>query len=116
MDGRCCTFARAVTSHASAELSAQWLIGTWQLLRCEAPLEIQPGTRMRFAADNSLEYTIPTLDRLVNVTLNWRLDGGILHTQHADGSNPVQARVAHGDVDVMTFDFDGARAWFVRAS
>jgi hypothetical protein len=115
MDGRRCTSARAVTGDASGLVSAEWLIGTWQLLRCEAPLEIEPGTRMHFATDDRLEYSIPTADRPLQVTLQWRLEGDILHTQHADGSNPVQVRVTHGEADVMTFDFDGARAWFVRA-
>ena len=49
-----------MTGAGNREVPAPWLIGTWQLLRCEAPLEIQPGTRMQFAADESLEYAIPT--------------------------------------------------------
>ena len=104
-----------MTGAGNREVSAPWLIGTWQLLRCEAPLEIQPGTRMQFAADESLEYAIPTADQLLTVTMRWRLDGAVLHTMHEDGSNPVEVRVSLGDADVMAFDFDGARAWFVRA-
>ena len=104
-----------MTGAASCECSAPWLIGTWQLLRSEAPLEIEPGTRMRFAADESLEYSIPTADRLLTVALRWRLDGAILHTMHEDGTNPVEVRVSRGEADVMAFDFDGAHAWFVRA-
>ena len=116
MDGGRGTSARPVTASDSGNaLSARWLIGTWQLLRCEAPLEIQPGTRMHFAAEGSLVYSIPTLDRILTVELRWRLDASILHTTHLDGSNPVQVRVAVGDAEVLVIDFDGPRAWFVRA-
>jgi hypothetical protein len=43
-----------------------------------------------------------------------RLDRDLLHTSLADGGNPVQARVAIGGADVLTVDFGGKRAWFVR--
>ena len=99
---------------ANREFAAPWLIGTWQLLRSEAPLELQPGTRMHFAADESLVYSIPTAERHLTVTLRWRLDGAILHTMHEDGSNPVAVRVSLGEADVMAFDFDGPHAWFIR--
>ena len=91
-----------------------WLIGTWQLIRSEAPIEIQPGTRMRFGADSNLEYAIPTGDRTLSVILRWSLDGDALRTLHADGSNPVDVRVSLSEADVLTIDFDGARAWFSR--
>ena len=84
-------------------------------MRSEAPIEIQPGTRMRFGADSTLEYAIPTGDRTLSVSLRWSLDGDALRTVHADGSNPVDVRVSLSEADVLTFDFDGARAWFARA-
>jgi hypothetical protein len=97
---------------ANSEL---WLIGSWQVLRCDKPLEIQPGTRMHFGHGQRLDYAIPTVDRMVTVTLRWWLEGEMLHTEHQDGSNPVQVRVSLGEGDVLMFDFDGPRAWFVRA-
>jgi hypothetical protein len=100
---------------ASLDTSADWLIGSWQLLRCDAPLEILPGTRMHFATDKQLEYAIPAEGRLMRVTLRWRVDGAVLHTEHFDGSNPVDVGIARGEADVLTFDFGGPRAWFVRA-
>ena len=92
-----------------------WLIGSWQLVRFEAPIEIQPGTRMRFGADSNLEYAIPTGDQTLSVILRWSLNGDVLRTVHADGSNPVDVRVSLTDAGVLTCDFDGARAWFARA-
>lgn len=95
-------------------LTADALLGTWQLVRCDAPLEMQPGTQMHFEVANRLTYLIPTADGVVRVTLRWRLDSATLHTMHEDGSNPVQVRIALGDADVLTFDFGGPRAWYVR--
>lgn len=96
--------------------SGDALLGTWQLLRCDAPLEIQPGTRMRFASQEQLEYTIPTAEGAMRVTLRWRVADGQLHTVHEDGTNPVQVAVWMGLADILTFDFGGPRALFVRAT
>ena len=115
MDGVDGAIARAVSDHSGAhDTATAWLIGGWRLLRCEAPLEIEPGTQMHFSVNDDLEYAIPAGDRLLRVTLKWRIEGGMLLTTHDDGSNPVQVGIAHGDADVLTFDFGGPRAWFVR--
>lgn len=116
MDGVDGAVARAVSDQVSAhDTSTAWLIGTWLLLRCELPLEIQPGTRMHFGSADELEYAIPAGERLLRVTLRWRVENGMLHTAHFDGSNPVQVAIAHGDGDVLTVDFGGPRAWYVRS-
>jgi hypothetical protein len=91
-----------------------WLLGRWQLLRCEAPLEIQQGTRMHFRGDACVEYSIPAGGQTLQLELHWQFDGAILHTVHPDGTNPVSVRVTKGAADVLTFDFNGPRAWFVR--
>ncbi|MBC7843628.1 MAG: hypothetical protein H7099_15010 [Gemmatimonadaceae bacterium] len=102
-------------SGGPTEDTASWLIGTWQLLRCETPLEIQSGTRMHFAADERLDYAIPTPEGLFRVTMRWSLARGVLLTVHDDGSNPVEVGATLEAGDVLTFDFGGPRAWFVRA-
>ncbi|HYW49313.1 MAG TPA: hypothetical protein VE861_01835 [Gemmatimonadaceae bacterium] len=96
--------------------SGDALLGSWQLLRFDAPLEIQPGTRMHFALPERLEYTIPTADGALYVSLRWRVEDGQLHTMHEDGTNPVQVAVWMGLADILTFDFGGPRALFVRAT
>ena len=101
-------------ARTAAERLAARVVGTWQLLRCEAPLEIEPETRMEFCNDAQLMYLIPTATGPLQVTLRWRVANGMLHTVHEDGSNPVQVRIALGDADVLTFDFGGPRAWYVR--
>lgn len=102
-------------SDRTPDANASFLIGTWQLLRCEAPLEIAAGTRMHFGADSMLEYTIPTPDGIFRVLLRWSCVDGVLRTEHEDGSNPVEVRATLGAGDILTFDFAGPRAWFVRA-
>lgn len=92
------------------------LLGVWQLLRCEAPLEIQPGTRMQFDADGQLHYAIPTADGLLRVTLRWQVRDGVLRTWHEDGSNPVAVPATLGQAEILSFNFDGRRAFFVRAT
>ena len=107
--------ARPVTdSRTPAAQLASRIVGTWQLLRCEAPLEIEPGTRMTFCNDAQLVYLIPTATGPLQVRLRWRVADGVLHTVHEDGSNPVQVHIALGDADVLSFDFGGPRAWYVR--
>lgn len=95
--------------------SDDWLLGRWQLIRAEVPLELQAGTRMHFSADHRLEYTIPTPEGALQIALVWRLDGAILRTQLEDGSNPVQADIRLDAGEVLTISFGGPRAWFVRA-
>ncbi len=93
-----------------------WILGTWQLLRADAAVELQPGARMHFGADQRLEYTIPGPEGVFCVTLVWRVDGGArLRTHLEDGTNPVEVEVYVDAHDVMTLDFGGPRAWFVRA-
>ena len=61
-----------------------WLLGEWQVLRCEPPLEIQPGTRMHFRVPDELEYTIPAGERTLMTTLRWRMEGAALRTLAAE--------------------------------
>ncbi len=104
-----------MTERTTPAHSTDWIVGTWQLLRNEAPLEFEPGTRMTFRADHSLDYAIPTGEGVLQVTLRWRVEDGVLFTSHEDGTNPVQAGISLGDADVLTVTFGGPRAWFVRA-
>lgn len=97
-----------------APLDAAWLRGGWRLLRCDAALEFAPGTRMRFNADATLDYAIPTDEGELHVRLTWRLDGSTLRTDLAEGGNPVSVGVVQGRAGVLEFDFGGGRAWFVR--
>jgi hypothetical protein len=69
---------------------------------------------MEFRLPDELEYTIPAAERTLRTTLRWRVVGAALHTEHTDGSNPVSVGLSVSEEGVLTFDFDGPRAWFVR--
>jgi hypothetical protein len=97
-----------------SSLSPERLSGTWQLLRCEAPVEIQPGSQMQFAADGTLVYVIPTPSGAVHVPMRWRVGEGQLHTTLEDGSNAVSVGATISEAEVLVFDFGGPRAFFVR--
>lgn len=97
-------------------LTTATLLGTWQLVRCDAPLEIQPGTQMQFAAERELTYVIPTAHGTFRTTLDWHFDNGTLHTRNADGSNAVAVGVTLGEAEILVFDFGGPRAFFVRST
>jgi hypothetical protein len=97
-------------------LTPDVLPGTWQLLRCEAPLEIQPGTQMQFAAGGTLTYVIPTPSGAARVPMRWSVADGQLRTTLDDGTNPVTVSVALGEAEVLVFDFGGPRAFFVRCT
>ena len=92
-----------------------WILGTWQLLRADASIDLQPGTRMHFAADQRLEYTIPTPEGALRVMLVWQLDGVLLRTNLEDGTNPLEVSVRIDSAEVLTVSFGGPMAWFVRA-
>jgi hypothetical protein len=94
--------------------SPAWLIGTWSILRAETPIEIQPGTEMRFSDNGMLEYVVPTGDGTIRVSLQWTLSGSTLRTAFDDGTNPVEVNATLGEGDVLVLDFGGSRAWYVR--
>jgi hypothetical protein len=116
MDGGGGAIARPVSGNTSHEVRADWLLGTWQLLHCDAPLEIAPGTRMQFDSAHRLTYIIPTGEGAMSVELHWRVAGQRLYTQFDDGSNPLDVGVTLGTGDVLVVDFNGAKARYVRAS
>lgn len=97
-------------------MTAESLLGDWQLLRCESPLEIQPGTRMEFRGGGALDYVIPVPQGMLRVPLRWQLTGGVLSTSARDEpSEPTRVGVSHGEAGVLVFDFGGPRAFYVRA-
>jgi hypothetical protein len=93
-----------------------WLIGTWQVLRSEAPLEIEPGTRMAFSDGGALQYTIPTAHGPVAANLRWHVVDAVLHTVLDDGTNATSVHIVHGDGDTLMCDFGGPRAWYIRVA
>ena len=91
-----------------------WLLGTWRLLRAEAPLDFQPGTRMDFRPHGELRYLIPFEGREHLVAMIYRVQGDVLRTDMVEASHATETHFRLGAGGVLVFDFSGARAWFVR--
>lgn len=91
-----------------------WLLGRWRLQRCEAGLEIQPRTGMHFRADGELEYLIPQEGRELRFSLEYRIEGNLLCTEHAAGGHAQAVRFDRLEEGLLELDFNGRRAWFRR--
>lgn len=91
-----------------------WLLGTWRLMRADAALDFAPGVRMEFCSDGELRYHVDVGGRDQVITLRYRLDGDMLHTDNPAAPHSMSVRIAHGAGDVLMLDFAGALAWLVR--
>lgn len=93
-----------------------WLLGTWRLLRADASLDFAPGVRMEFRAEGQLHYHIDVGGRDQIVTLLYRVEGDVLHTDNPVAPHSMSVRLVHGAGDVLMLDFAGAHALLVRES
>lgn len=91
-----------------------WLIGRWRLQRCERGLELQPRTAMQFHADGQLTYLIPQEPRELRFSLEYRIEGNLLCTDHPAGGHAQAVRFQRLEDGLLEFDFNGRRAWFRR--
>jgi hypothetical protein len=91
-----------------------WLLGIWRLLRADATLDFAPGVRMEFLADGQLHYHIDVGGRDQVVTLLYRVEGDVLHTDNPAAPHSMSVKFAHGAGDVLLLDFGGAHASLVR--
>jgi hypothetical protein len=95
-------------------MTSAWLIGTWRLMRADPSLDFAPGVRMEFRADGQLHYHIDVGGRDQIVTLLWRVEGDLLHTDNPVAPHSMTVRIVHGVGDVLMLDFAGAHALLVR--
>ena len=93
-----------------------WLLGRWRLLRADPTLDLAPGVRMEFRSGGRLLYSIPVEGREHLIPLVYRVRGDILRTDNPAAPHATATRFALGAGGVLTFDFAGALAWFVRES
>ena len=91
-----------------------WLLGTWRLLRADAPLDFAPGVRMEFCDAGVLRYHVDVGGRDQVIPLHWRVDGDTLHTENPASPHQMSVRCAQGEGGVLVLDFAGPRAWLVR--
>lgn len=95
-------------------MSTDWLLGTWRLMRADAPLDFAPGVRMEFLPGGVLYYHVDVggTDRVIDLV--YRLDGDVLHTDNPAAPHSMSVRITHGEGDSLLFDFGGPQALLVR--
>ena len=92
----------------------EWLLGTWRLMRADTSLDFAPGVRMEFHAEGQLHYHIDVGGRDRIVSLVYRVEGDLLHTDNPTSPHSMSVRIVHGAGDVLMLDFAGAHAVLVR--
>lgn len=83
-------------------------------MRADASLDFAPGVRMEFLSDGYLHYHIDVGGRDQIVSLIYRVEGDVLHTDNPAASHSMSVRIVHGAGDVLMLDFAGAHALLVR--
>lgn len=95
-------------------MSTDWLLGTWRLLRADAPLDFAPGVRMEFRRDGVLRYHVDVGGTDMVIELVYRVDGDVLHTENPSSPHSMSVHLTHGEADSLLFDFGGPQALLVR--
>jgi hypothetical protein len=96
------------------ESDAPSLLGRWRLLRADPALEFAPGVGMDFQTGGRLLYAFDVGDRRESLTLCYRVEGDLLHTDSPATAHETTAHFAFGEGGALMLDFAGAKAWFVR--
>ncbi len=91
-----------------------WLHGIWRLLRADSALDFAPGVRMEFLPGGTLHYHVDVGGTDQVITLLYRVEGDVLHTDNPAAPHSMSVRIVHGAGDVLLMDFGGADAVFVR--
>lgn len=91
-----------------------WLFGIWRLLRAHSALDFAPGVRMEFLSGGTLQYHVDVGGTDQIITLRYRVEGDLLHTDNPTAPHSMSVRITHGAGDVLLLDFGGADAVFVR--
>ena len=90
------------------------LLGRWRLLRADSALDFAPGVSMEFRDGGRLLYGFDVGDARQVISLYYRVEDDVLHTENPAASHEVATHFSFGPGDVLVFDFAGAKAWFVR--
>ena len=90
------------------------LIGRWRLFRADPSLDFAPNVRMEFQEGGRLRYTFDAGDNPQSLMLVYRVEGDMLFTDNPSAPHARETRFRFGPGDVLTLDFAGAMAWFIR--
>jgi hypothetical protein len=95
-------------------MTANWLLGTWRLMRADPSLDFAPGVRMEFRPNGALRYHVDVGGRDQVIDLRYRVEGDMLHTDNPAAPHSMSVRILHGQGDILHLDFAGAHALLVR--
>lgn len=95
-------------------MTTDWLLGTWRLMRADPQLDFAPGVRMEFLAGGELRYHVDVGGKDQVISLVYRVDGDMLHTDNPAAPHSMSVHIAHGIGDVLLLDFAGPQALLVR--
>lgn len=90
------------------------LIGRWRLVRADPSLDFAPNVRMEFLDGGRLRYEFHAGGSLQSLMLIYRVEGDLLFTDNPAAPHVQETRFSFGPGDVLTLDFAGAVAWFLR--
>ena len=90
------------------------LIGRWRLFRADSSLDFAPDVRMEFLDGGRLRYEFHAGGNLQSLMLIYRVEGDQLFTDNPAAPHVQETRFRFGPGDVLTLDFAGAVAWFLR--
>lgn len=85
-------------------------------MRADASLDFAPGVRMEFLRDGQLRYHVDVGGRDQVISLVYRVEGDLLHTDNPASPHATTVRITHGEADVLLLDFVEAQAVLVRES
>lgn len=90
------------------------LIGRWRLFRADPSLDFAPNVRMEFLEGGRLRYEFDAGGNQQSLMLIYRVAGDVLFTDNPAAPHAMETRYSFGPGDVLTLDFAGAVAWFLR--
>ncbi len=90
------------------------LLGPWRLMHADAALDFAPNARMEFLPGGRLNYSFSLANIRHDVALVYRISGDELLTDNPDVPHARSTKFRFGAGDVLTLEFAGATAWFVR--
>lgn len=95
-------------------MTTDWLLGTWRLMRADPALDFAPGVRMEFLPDGQLRYHVDVGGKDQIITLVYRVEGDVLHTDNPSAPHSMSVHITHGQGDILLLDFAGPKAMLVR--
>lgn len=97
-----------------SDAPASRLIGRWRLVRADPSLDFAPNVRMEFLDGGRLRYAFDAGGNEQSLMLIYRVEGDTLYTDNPSAPHSRETKFSFGPGDVLTLDFAGSLAFFLR--